>query len=260
MSALLLFRRASGRVLALPRVLLAYVLVPLPTLWLLCQIFGALPHAVGDFPAPGYLAFVAPALAVTGALPLSIRAGAWVLDDRDAGLLEQLLTAPVSQTALVLDELLAHAIGAALTVPVVLLAARAAGMAPQTGMLGALALVPLALTLNGLYAALSLALAAVLPRQDMLLRGMGLLVCASVVFSDLLLPAGLLPHWLITISHANPVTYAIHGARSALGPAPSWSSYARDLLALACALSAATTAALALHVRQATRWLAPAAA
>jgi ABC-2 type transport system permease protein len=257
MLMLLLFQRAIGRLLSPPRLLFLYFLAPLLLLWLLCQLFGGLPHAVARFPAPDYLTFIAPALAVAGALPLCIGAGLRVLDDRDAGLLEQLLAAPVSQSALLLDELLAYACSGALVVPVVMVAAHAAGMAPHLRLGGVLALLPPALLLNGLYAAASLALAAAFPRRQLVLRGMGLLLCASVIFSDLLLPSVLLPHWLTTLAHLNPLAYAVHAARAALGPEQSWMLYARDLLVLSCALVVTTAAALALHRRQAALALTP---
>jgi ABC-2 type transport system permease protein len=260
MNALLLFHRDFRHALSLPRVLFAYVLAPLLMLWLLCQLYGRLPGELRGFPAPSYLAFIVPALAVAGALPLSISAGAWVLEDRDAGLLEQVLATPVSHVALLIDELLAQSLSALVVVPVVLLAARAAGMMPGTSLVGGLALLPPALAVNGLYAAISLAVAALLPVRSHVLRIMGLLVFVSVILGDLLLPAMLLPNWLMTLSRLNPLAVAVHAARGALEPQPSWTTYGRDLLALAAANLVCGTVALALHVRQTALGLTPATA
>ncbi|HWE62268.1 MAG TPA: ABC transporter permease [Chloroflexota bacterium] len=251
MKALWLFHRALLRVLRLPRALVALILQPVLVLWLLCQLFGQLPPSLHSFAVPTYLAFVTPALAVVSALPIAIAGGAHVVEDRESGFLEQVLATPATPAMLLAGELAASALSTLITVPAVVLAAEAAGLTPGGGVGGALALLPLALALNVLYAGLSVAVAALVPAKSTVLRSMGAIIVGCLLISDFLLPEALLPQWLVTLSRLNPLAYAIDGARVVLRQHHSWSGYVHDLLVVAGVAAISVGVALALQARRA---------
>jgi ABC-2 type transport system permease protein len=259
LNALLLFRRALARTLQMPGALCTYAVGPVLLLWLLCQLFGSLPRATG-FPVTTYLAFVAPTLIVAGALPSAVFAGMSVRDDRNSGMLEYLLAAPVAPASLLVGEALARAIGSLVTTVVVGLVAVGAGLTISGGWAGALALLPLALALTCTYAGLSLAIATLFPGGAVTQRVGLILLLASVVVSDLILPAVLLPNWLLTLAHLNPLSYAIHGARALIWPHPSWQQYGRDLLLLTGTAVVSVSLAVLARAQQPATGLAPASA
>lgn len=213
---------------ALPR----YLVAPCAVLWLLCQIFGALPHH-GGFPVDTYLAFVAPALAVAAALPATLFTGLVMLEDRDTGLLEQMLATPAASVSVFLAEVAASALAGMTMAAVIVLTARIGGLRISGGIAGVAAIVALAGLLGITCGGISLVLGILVPRHATL-RNLGTcILIVGLLCSTLLLPRSLLPDWLLTLAQINPVAIAIDGARAVCWPHPAWAAYGRDLLLLA---------------------------
>lgn len=232
-----------------PLVLLSLVASVLLTLWLLCQLFGRLPAATHAFAEPGYWAFLAPALASVAVAPGAMLAGSRLLTDRRTGSLERLLASALWPGGLVLAETCAAASQALVLAPAVLLASVGAGLRPDSPLLDLAGVVGLAALLGLCYAACA-ALLAVLTLDARALRfGTLVVLLASIVCSDLLLPAALLPGWVTWLAAGNPLSIAADEARRLFAPAPVARDYLRAILLLAAVALACNGAAIALFSR-----------
>ena len=228
---MILCRRAAARAFRPQRALTLYIVAPCAVLWLLCQVFGALPHH-GGFPVATYLAFVAPALAVAVALPATLFVGLTIIADRDAGLLEQMLATPSASVITFLAEVGAAAASGMAMAMVIAVVGHLGGLSISGGAAGAVAIVLLAGLLGLTCGGLSLLLGILAPGRT-IVRSAGIFILvASLLCSTFLLPRSLLPNWLLTLAGINPVASAIDGARAVCWPNLSWAQYGRDLLLL----------------------------
>jgi ABC-2 type transport system permease protein len=230
--SLLLFQRSMMHALRMPRAVAAIFVVPVLLLWVVTQVFGELPTVMARFPAASYLMFVAPAIAVVGVLPTALYAGTALFDDRDRGITEHVLATPASQASILLGRMLAAVACAILSGLLVILAAMLGGLGAG-GIEHILAVMPLCALLALVYDAAGATLAVVIRRRALLIGLATALLLSSFSLTDLLLPATILPSWLMALSNVNPATYAIHGARIAMTANPGWSAYTHDLLILA---------------------------
>lgn len=240
---------AMRRSLRMPFPLLLLTGAPLAILWLLVQVLGRLPTLVRLGDAPTYLAFCAPALAVTAAVPFALTAGPQVLDDRDSGLTEQLLATPLTLFAVFTAAFASRLCAAVLGAIVVCVGALCGGFSPAAGTAAILALLPIGVALTTFFIALALALATVIASRTFLAATSWAICAGTVVASDLLLPYSLLPGWIVSVSQVNPLAVAIRAARVAAAPQPSWSAYGHDLGILALLAVAAVGIAAAVLAR-----------
>ncbi len=241
---LLLYARALRYTARVPYPLLIATVFPLLLFWLLCQIFGALPRSLHNFPTSDYLAYLAPAMAVASVLPCSLWCGAALHRDRQSGMLDHLLASPIGRATLVTSTLLTAVTCGALASLLIILASLLSGLQSSSGPTGLLAVVLLALVLSILYAAVAWALATLVRDSTLLVvTGSAILVC-SLALSNLILPNALLPGWLRALAVLNPLTYAMEGARALVWAHADWQTYDHDLVVLAILAVLGAAAAL----------------
>lgn len=228
----MLYGQALRRAARTPYPLLGVTLAPLVTLWFLCQMFGALPHALRTFPTHGYLDFTAPALAVASGLPFAVWAGMSVGRDADSRFLDQLLSAPMSRAFIPLAALCAGATGAVFSAMLVCTASLAAGTVIAGGIRGLFALAGLAAILGLIYAGLAWIVTAVTPNRRAAAAILVVLLVGTLLLTDLLLPNGLMPSWLRLAANFNPLTAAIDGARAVSWSRVDWGRWERNILVL----------------------------
>jgi len=209
------------------------IVVPPLGLWALVQLFGLLPQVTVRFPTSDYLTFITPAYAVAAVLPVGMLSSAALLTDRASGLWEQMLATPVPRLSLLVSEFLVVGSIAMTSTLLLLLLGVMAGLPVRAGLLGILAILFLSLLLSLVYSGFSLAFTMLTSHQNLHRVGGTLLVFVSFFVSDLILPASFLPSWLVALAQANPLFYAIRGARDIVWSAPSWSDYGRQTLVLA---------------------------
>jgi ABC-2 type transport system permease protein len=229
--SLLLFQQSIRRTVRVPRVLGAVIALPALLLWVTLQVFGELPHRISNFPDRSYLMFAAPAFAVAGVVPLALFIGTTLFEDRDMGIVEHLLATPASHVAILLGRLLALVACSIVGTLVVLLSAALGGFSAG-GFGHVLAIASLSALVAIVYGASGAALAFSLRRRPLLTACTTLLLLCSLIISDLLLPASLLPSWLMEMANLNPTTYAIRGARLVIQASPDWTAYEHDVLVL----------------------------
>jgi len=223
--------RAAARTFRPRQAIPLYIVAPCLLLWLLCQVFGALPHR-GGFPVPTYLAFLAPALAVAAALPATLFTGLALLEDRDTGLLEQMLVTPSASVIVFLAAAAAAASAGMAMAAVIVLAGLVGGLQISGSLAGAAAIVLLAGLLGLTGAGISLLLGILVPQRALVRNAGACILAIGLLCSTLLLPRSLLPNWLLNLALLNPAASAIDGARAVCWPGPAWAQYERDLLLL----------------------------
>jgi ABC-2 type transport system permease protein len=140
-------------------------------------------------------------------------AGFAIVFDARFGVLERQRVTPAGRIALLLGRVLANVVVLVGQAVLVVLLGYAFGLrAPVAGVLIGLALlVPLAISL----AALSYALALVLPRQELFAPMASTVIVPMLLLSGALLPMSAAPGWLDAISRATPFRYAVEGVRAA---------------------------------------------
>jgi ABC-type multidrug transport system permease subunit len=227
-----LYSQGLRRAARTPYPLLAVTLAPLVTLWLLCQLFGALPQALRAFPTHGYLDFVAPAMAVASGLPFAVWEGMSVGRDADSRFLDQLLAASGSRAFIPLGALFAGATGAVFSALLVCAVSLAAGTAIAGGIRGLFALAGLAGVLGLIYAGLAWIITALVPNRRVAGAILVVGLVSTLLLTDLLLPNGLLPAWLRLAANLNSLTAAIDGARAVSWPRVDWGRWERNILVL----------------------------
>jgi ABC-2 type transport system permease protein len=239
-----LFRRSLLQSIRSPYPLLAVVVVPLVLLWLIDQLFGGLQAVTSIFQTASYLEYLAPAAAVSGVLPAAILCGRSLFIDRESGLFEQLLAAPVPSTALLFGTLLAAALCACISSMAVLGVSLVAGLQLHAGAAGLIGVASLGVALSVLYAALACALATLSQRGMLVGVGGWTLLLCSFLGSTLILPESVLPGWLTVLAGFNPVNYAIEAARALARPRPDYPFYLHNLLLLCCLATAGVIVAM----------------
>jgi len=185
-----------------------------PLLWLIIfgQLFSSLSQLPG-FPQGGYIYFLTPGIMVMTVLFGSSWSGVNLLRDLTHGVMEKLLVAPVSRSAIVLSRLLHNGFTVMIQVFLLVLVAAplGAGLPKGTGLFW---IWPATLLLAVGFSAVSNALAMILKREEPLVVMGNMLTLPLLFFSPALMPVEFLPEWIRAASRINPVTYGVDAVRA----------------------------------------------
>ena len=205
-----------------------------PILWLVLftQIFKSLGGMLG--PGGGsYLQFFAPGVLVMTVLFGSAFSGFGMLWDIDTGVLSKMLATPVTRISVIVGRIIATVVVLLIQALIIIILALIMGVHFKTGAPGVLFTFFL-LSLLGLgFAAFSNGLALLLKRQENVMAVTNLLTMPLMFLSSLMMPAALLPGWLNTVRHINPIDYAVVGARDLISNGYIWHDLWLSLVVLA---------------------------
>jgi len=204
-----------------------------PILWLVLftQIFKSLSNMPG-FGSTSYLQFFAPGVVVMTVLFGSAFSGFGMLMDLDMGILSKMLATPVTRVSIIMGRVIATVAVLIIQALIVLVIAVIMGVHLATGVPGLLLIVVLVSLLGLGFSAFSNGLALLFRRQEIVMAVMNFLTMPMMFLSSMMMPAKLLPHWLDTARHFNPVDYAIVGVRGLVLTGYVWSDLWRSLLVL----------------------------
>ena len=223
-----------------PSVLLTRAAQPL--LWLL--VFGAAVSRVRDIGVPDidYQSFIVPGVIAQSVLFVAIFSGLAVIWERDLGMPQRTLVAPVARSAIILGKSVGAGLRALTQVVLVLAVVRIVGIPlawSVPGLLGALFAIVLG---AALFSCVSMVIASIVRSREHFM-GIGQLVTLPLFLaSTALYPISLMPAWLRAVAQANPLTYEVELLRRFLldfGP----DRLVRDLILLVLATAAATVVA-----------------
>jgi ABC-2 type transport system permease protein len=192
-----------------------------PSLWLL--VFGttftrlrAIP--TGDVP---YLDFLAPGVIAQSALFISIFYGIQIIWDRDAGVLAKLMVTPTPRAALVTGKAFAAGMRALVQAAVVIVLSALLGVAMTGNPLRLLGVAVVVLLGAAFFCCLSIVIAGLVLSRDRMM-GIGQAIMMPLFFaSNALYPVALMPGWLQTVNHVNPLSYQVEALRGLLIGTPA---------------------------------------
>jgi ABC-2 type transport system permease protein len=185
-----------------------------PVLWLL--LFGEVMARVRGV-APGgvpYLDFLAAGILAQSALFVAIFYGISAIWERDLGVLQRYLVSPAPRSALVLGKALSASVRALSQALIVYLLALLIGVAIDLDPLNILAVAVIIALGSALFSTLSLIIACIVKTRERFM-GIGQVLTMPIFFaSNAIYPLSLMPAWLRTVSHLNPLTYEVDALRS----------------------------------------------
>lgn len=224
-----------------------------PVVWLFLfgQMYGSLTRLPG-FPTASYLEYFAPGVVTMTALFGSAWAGFGLLTDIQRGTLDRLLATPAHRLALILGRVLHTGLTVAVQCLIILTIAGLMGATTVTGAPGALAVAFIAGLFGVGLAALSHALAVLIPREDPLAALINFVTLPLVFISTAMMPARFLPAWMQAAVQYNPVNWTVEAVRTLMLDGWVWSVLARDLMLLfllAALLNAAAAYAFTTRTR-----------
>ncbi len=186
-----------------------------PLIWLL--LFGSLFSGVtrlAGFPTDDYFAFLTPGLMVMTSLFGSAFSGMSLLMDEQRGLLDRFFTSPVPRWTILASYVVHTGLIVMVQASVILFAALIAGARPAGGITGLVATYGAVFLIGGAFGALSNALALSLRRHDAVIGAMNFMILPLVFLSTMMIARAAMPIWMLHLSLANPVDWAVTIARA----------------------------------------------
>jgi ABC-2 type transport system permease protein len=215
-----------------------------PALWLL--IFGETFSRLRAIPTGNvpYLDYLAPGILAQSTLFIAIFYGIQIIWDRDAGVLAKLLVTPTPRAALITGKAFAAGTRALTQAVAILLLSAILGVTLTLNPLRWLGVIVIVMLGTAFFSCLSMTIAGLAMSRDRLM-GIGQAITMPLFFgSNALYPIDLMPGWLRTISHVNPLSYEVDALRHLLIGTPG--NLLLDIGVLLVAAAAGITAASAL--------------
>ena len=203
----------------------AFVAISLvqPMMWLL--LFGELFKRVVELPgfATGsYIDFLTPGVVVMTVLFTSGWAGMSFIEDMDRGVMDRMLSSPVSRMAMVVSSVANQAVTIAVQSAVVVVVALLLGAEFAGGVLGVLVMLVAAILLAAAFASLSNGMALVVRTREALIGFSTMLTLPLSFLSSAMIAREAAPGWIQAVSAWNPVDWTVVASREALSADPDW--------------------------------------
>jgi len=208
-----------------------------PIIWLVLftQVFDSLGQSFASLPGlenVSYLQFFTPGVVVMTVLFGSAWAGMGMLQDIDMGVLSKMLATPVTRISIITSRVIASMVMLIIQVLIIFTIAVIMGVDIATGVPGVLLSLVIICLLGLGFAAFSNGLALLFKRPEPLMGVINFIALPTVFLSSSMMPSDLLPGWLDTVRHFNPVDYAVVGVRDLVLDSYVWSHLWRSLLVL----------------------------
>ena len=189
-----------------------------PLVYLL--LFSAAFRSVADIPGfsdASYIDYFTPGVVVVTALFSGGWAGMGIINDLDRGIVDRFLASPVRPGALVAGVLGHQAVVTVIQSLIVIGLGLAVGASLPGGPAGVLALIACAVLLGTGFAALSVALALLLRREESVVGAVQMLVLPLTFLSTVWMQRSLMPGWIQAVTPYNPLDWAAGAGREAVG-------------------------------------------
>jgi ABC-2 type transport system permease protein len=185
-----------------------------PVLWLV--LFGEVMERSHGLTTGGldYLDFLAAGILSQSVLFVAIFYGIAAIWERDLGILHRYLVSPAPRSALVLGKAASAGVRGLSQSVVVYLLAMLLGVAVSLAPMHLIGMALLIVLGAGLFSTLSLIIACLVKTRERFM-GIGQVITMPIFFaSNAIYPLSLMPAWLSTISHVNPLTYEVDALRA----------------------------------------------
>jgi ABC-2 type transport system permease protein len=184
-----------------------------PALWLL--LFGqAFNHAaLIDTGGVPYLAYLTPGILAQAITFVSIFNGLSIIWEKDMGLMQKVLSTPITRTALVLGKMLSASTRSFFQLIVVTALALVLGLRFEWSVPRVLGLLALMVLGSAFFTGLSMILASIVRTRERMM-GIGQLATMPLFFaSSALYPVSAMPAWLQVVATVNPMSFLVNGLR-----------------------------------------------
>ncbi|MFB6071501.1 MAG: ABC transporter permease [Halobacterium sp.] len=207
------FKRWNLKAVRNPFVLVGSLVQPIIFLVLFTQVFG---NVAGRALPPGlnYETYLVPAIAIQVSLAAAATSGIGLVNDIENGMFEKVLATPLRRSAVFTGKVSAELVRVLVQVAIILGLGVVLGASVETGVVGALGILAVAVLFSLWFLSLSNALALVTRDQESTIIGANLLQFPLLFVSTAFLPLESLPGWIQTIATYNPITYGVDAARS----------------------------------------------
>ena len=204
-----------------------------PIIWLVLftQVFKSI-AAVPGWGSESFLQFFAPGVVVMTVMFGSAFSGMGMLHDIDMGILSKLMATPVTRLSIIVSRVMASMLILLVQALIIFLIAVIMGVDIATGAAGVLLTIILVSLLGLGFAAFSNGLALLLKRPEPLIGLVNFVTLPTVFLSSMMMQPDLLPDWLDTVRHFNPVDYAVVGVRGLVLEGYVWSELWRSFAVL----------------------------
>ena len=209
-----------------PFVVVGSLVQPVIFLVLFTEVFGgavggALTQALG--PDISYVTYLTPAIIIQSALVAAAGSGIGLVDDMENGMFEKVLVSPINRAAMFLGKSLSEIVRIIVQTLIILAlgyvllwfdTGGAVGTYIETGILGALGIILIAIVFAVWFTAFSNIVALVTEDQESTIIGANLLQFPLLFVSSAFLPVDILPNWVQVVATFNPITYGVDAARA----------------------------------------------
>jgi len=207
-----LFVRAMKKLVRNPILLFFSLFQPIIFLLLFTQLFGKFAQVPG-FPAGSYLLFATPGILMQNGFSSALQSGVSVVDDINSGLLQKMLTTPVSRAAILLGRLLSDAFRVLVQSAIILVLAYLLGASVTTGIPGILIMFFTIAFFGLAWSGISLSIGLATKSSETVFGIGGFLTFPLIFMSTALTPLTFMPEWMQTVSKLNPISYTVDALR-----------------------------------------------
>ena len=218
-----------------------------PLIWLLLfgSLFAPVMGRLAGTGGYGYIAYIAPGIAVMSAAMSASYAGIQVLSDLQRGAMNRLFFSPASDVAIACSPLIHAGLISSVQAAVLLIVGRVVG-AGDVSPVSVLVTAAAGFLVGVGFSGLSVAVALHFRQIQVIIGTMNFLTLPLTFLSSVLVSHGTMPWWMTIIAYANPIDWGASLARASLGMAMTEMSIVRNVLlvlgfaGVACALSVHT--------------------
>lgn len=220
-----LFKRANTKYLATPVLPFFSLFMPVVFLTLFTQLFSTSVGRAPGFPTgSSYLQFAIAGVLVLNVFETALQSGASIVEDLNSGYLSKMLVTPMNRAAIVLGRLLSDGLKMVLQASIILILGYLMGATVAAGALG-IGLILLTVAVFGMaWSGVSLAVG-LSTRSPEVVAALPMVLTLPLLFtSTALVPIGLLPQWMRSVSTLNPISYGTDAVRALISTGFSWNS------------------------------------
>lgn len=204
-----------------PYIIAMNIIQPILYLFLFSALFQAVVEIPG-FNNGSYLSFFSPGIVIMSTVIAGCYGGLTMVMDEKQGILDRFLVSPANRFSLLSGPLLKDMVIMIIQAVIMIGLASILGARFDGGLIGLFVLIVCAVFVGLAFGALSLALALVVRNEQALTSIVGFMQMPLLFLSSLFMPLDLVPNWVEVIAIANPVNWAIEGAREALTSNANW--------------------------------------
>jgi ABC-2 type transport system permease protein len=210
-----------------------------PLVWLLLysQLFQRVTD-LGGFGTSSYLDFFLPGVVVMNAFFAGTWAGMSMITDLDRGVIERFLATPAHRLSLVFSQVMRAALQAGIQGLIILLVGTVIGARVHAGALGWVVILLTGMLLAGGFAGISHGIALLTRKEATMIAVANFIGLPLMFVSAILIARPLMPSWMQTVSHVNPVDWGARAAREPALAGTDWGDTFLYLGLLACFLLA----------------------